>query len=279
MTQAALLSTQADAGSAVAWPAVSLAQSQALLTAPGAMFEMEPWVRDGLTVRAWKNGPKSLVEMFLAACAFGERTFIVNGAERISFDAFARAAMAFAHHLIGAGVKPGDRVAIAMRNLPEWPVAFYGAALAGAVATPLNAWWSANELAYGLVDSGAKVAVFDGERYDRARERLPGARLSTSKAFWARPRPGHAFRRSVRRRSRSAPSRTPPCSTPRARRVSPRAWPPVTAPSRRPCWPPSTPRRAASCAGARPCPRPTPPCRNAMWWPSPSSTSPAASRC
>ena len=172
MTQAALLSPQADAEPAVAWPAVSLAEAQEMLTAPGAMFEMEPWERDGLTVRAWKTGPKSLVDVFLAAHAFGERTFIVNGAERIGFDAFGRAALAFARHLIGAGVQPGDRVAIAMRNLPEWPVAFYGAALAGAVATPLNAWWSASELAYALKDSGAKVAVFDGERFERARERL-----------------------------------------------------------------------------------------------------------
>ncbi len=174
MTQAALLSNEADADPIKAWPAVSLAESQTLLTAPGAMFEMEAWQRDGLNVRAWKNGPKSLVELFFAAQAFGERTFLVNEAERISFDAFGRAAMAFARHLVGAGVKPGDRVAVVMRNLPEWPVCFYGAALAGAVATPLNAWWSAGELAYGLKDSGAKVAVFDGERYERARAQLPG---------------------------------------------------------------------------------------------------------
>ncbi len=177
MTQAARLPSQDDLTAAppaavAPWPTVSLAQSQALLTAPGAMFEMEPWTRDGLDVRAWKNGPRSLVELFLASQAFGPRTFLVNGEERISFDAFGRATMAFARHLIGAGVKPGDRVAVAMRNLPEWPACFYGAALAGAVATPLNAWWSAGELAYGLKDSGAKIAVFDGERYARVQERL-----------------------------------------------------------------------------------------------------------
>ena len=173
MTQAALLPIATDAGPAV-WPAVSLAKAQALLTAPGSLFEMEPWVRDGLCVRAWKNGPKSLVELFFAAMTFGERTFLVNGPERVSFDAFGRAAMAFAHHLVGAGVKPGDRVAIALRNLPEWPVCFYGAVLAGAVAAPLNAWWSARELAYGLKDSAAKVAIFDAERYSRVRDELDG---------------------------------------------------------------------------------------------------------
>ncbi len=172
MTQAALLPVSPGAGPRASWPAVSLAESQALLTAPGAMFEMEPWERDGLTVRAWKNGPQTLVELFQAACAFGERTFLVNGEERVGFDAFGRAAQAFALGLIEAGVKPGDRVAFAMRNLPEWPVVFYGAVLAGAVATPLNAWWSAGELAYGLKDSGARVAVFDADRYERVRGRL-----------------------------------------------------------------------------------------------------------
>ena len=195
MTQAALLAIGPDVRPA-AWPAVSLAESQVLLTAPGGLFEMEPWVRDGLCVRAWKNGPKSLVELFFAAMAFGERTFLVNGAERVSFDAFGRAAMAFTRHLVGAGVKPGDRVAIALRNLPEWPVCFYGAALAGAVATPLNAWWSARELAYGLRDSGARVAIFDAERYARVRDQLDGC-AELAQVLVCRRAEGEALGRAV----------------------------------------------------------------------------------
>ncbi|WP_158915566.1 class I adenylate-forming enzyme family protein [Caulobacter sp. S45] len=172
MSQATLFSTSPHGAAAPPWPAMSLAQAHALLTAPGATFEMETLEIDGLTVRAWKNGPKSLVEVFYAAHAFGERIFIVHEDERISFDGFARAAMAFAKDLIARGVQPGDRVALAMRNLPEWPVAFYGAALAGAIATPLNAWWSESELIYGLKDSGATAAVFDAQRYVRVRDRL-----------------------------------------------------------------------------------------------------------
>ncbi|WP_428390313.1 class I adenylate-forming enzyme family protein [Lichenicoccus sp.] len=155
------------------WPAVSLANAHAMLTAPGAMFEMEALTVDGHTVRAWKNGPKTLTEVFEASQAFGERIFLVYEQERVSYDAFGRAAMHIARTLVERGVRPGDRVAIAIRNLPEWPVAFFGAVLAGAVATPLNAWWSASELAHGLVDCGAVAAVFDGERYERVREHLP----------------------------------------------------------------------------------------------------------
>jgi long-chain acyl-CoA synthetase len=151
---------------------MSLGQAHARLTAPGAPFETETRVIDGLSVRVWKNGPKSLQDLFFSACAFGERTFLVHEEERVSYDAFARAALAFARSLVEAGVQPGDRVAIVMRNLPEWPVAFFGAALAGAIAAPLNAWWSAGELAYGLQDSGAVVAVFDAERFARVRDQL-----------------------------------------------------------------------------------------------------------
>ena len=68
----------------------------------------------------------------------------------------------------------GDRVAIIMRNLPEWVMAFWGAALAGAIVVPLNAWWSGEELRYGLEDSGSKVAFVDTERAERIRPFLGG---------------------------------------------------------------------------------------------------------
>jgi long-chain acyl-CoA synthetase len=78
-----------------------------------------------------------------------------------------------AHQLIADGVKPGERIAIVMRNLPEWPVVFWGAVLAGAIATPLNAWWTGPELEYGLKDCGASILIVDHERYERIREHLP----------------------------------------------------------------------------------------------------------
>jgi long-chain acyl-CoA synthetase len=70
-------------------------------------------------------------------------------------------------------VKPGDRVAIIMRNVPEWPVSFWAGVLSGAIVTPLNAWWTGAELEFGICDSGASVLVVDVERYERVREHLP----------------------------------------------------------------------------------------------------------
>ena len=156
------------------WPAMSIAQAHALLTAPGTTFEMEEIVYAGHATRAWKNGPKSLVDIWQAAGAYATRPFIVSGEHRVTFDGFRRASQAFANALIDVGVAKGDRVAILMRNQPEWIVAFYGAALAGAIATPLNAWWSPAELTYAVNQSGAAVAVFDEERFTRMGEAIVG---------------------------------------------------------------------------------------------------------
>ncbi len=90
--------------------------------------------------------------------------------ERTSFAEHHGIACALAHRLRSTfGVDSGDRVAIAMRNLPEWVMAFWGATLAGAVAVPLNAWWTGDELRYALEDSGATVAFVDRERSARLR--------------------------------------------------------------------------------------------------------------
>ena len=155
-----------------AWPAMSIDEAHALLTAPGQPFEMEELVIRSVPTRTWKNVPPTLRDVLVAGRAHGERIYIVNEDERVSFEAFHRACAAFAGELIAQGVKKGDRVAIVMRNLPEWPVAFFGASVAGAIVTPLNAWWTGPELEYGLVDSGAKVAVVDAERLERLAEHL-----------------------------------------------------------------------------------------------------------
>ncbi|HEY1448004.1 MAG TPA: class I adenylate-forming enzyme family protein [Caulobacteraceae bacterium] len=158
--------------SAAVWPAMSIAQAHALLTAPGAPFEMEEVVIHGVPTRTWKNAPPSLRAVVEASAAFGDRVFLVHEDERVTFAAFRRAVAALAHVFTREGVVKGDRVAIVMRNLPEWPVAFYAAASMGAIVTPLNAWWTGQELEYGLTDSGAKIAVLDAERLERLTEHL-----------------------------------------------------------------------------------------------------------
>jgi long-chain acyl-CoA synthetase len=155
------------------WPAMSIASAHALLTAPGAPFEMETTLIRGVPIRTWKNGPPTLRSVVEMGRAHGDAIFLVHEHERVTFEAFFRAVAALAIDLRANGVAKGDRVALAMRNLPEWPVAFYAAASLGAIVTPLNAWWTGPELEYGLVDSGAKCLVVDAERLARLGEHLP----------------------------------------------------------------------------------------------------------
>ena len=79
------------------------------------------------------------------------------------------------------GVAKGDRVAIAMRNYPEWSVAFFAATMVGAVAAPLNAFWNGSELAFGVTDCGA-----EGAR--RRRRAARAARAHVSRARRRAPR-------------------------------------------------------------------------------------------
>ncbi len=154
------------------WPALPLADAHALLTAPGSLFEMEEKIIGGVPVRVWKNAPPTLRDVFLNTYAWKDRTCIVYEDERVSYDAFTRAVVALALELRAQGVTKGDRVAVIMRNLPEWPVAFFAAAVCGAIVTPLNAWWTGPELQYALADSGTKIALVDGERWSRIAEHL-----------------------------------------------------------------------------------------------------------
>ncbi|HQV02296.1 MULTISPECIES: class I adenylate-forming enzyme family protein [unclassified Novosphingobium] len=155
------------------WPAKSITEVQKLLCAPGMPFEIETVEIRGVPTRVWKNAHPSLAALARAGKAHGDATFVIYEDERISYDAWFRAVAALAAHLQSLGVQKGDRVALAMRNLPEWPVAFFAITGIGAICVPLNAWWTGAELEYGLANSGAKVLICDPERLDRIAPHRP----------------------------------------------------------------------------------------------------------
>jgi long-chain acyl-CoA synthetase len=149
------------------------------LTGPGGDFEIARATIRGIEIKIWKNAPRSLRDVLAASSNHGDQTFLVYEDERVTFAEHLRAATAFAHVLRESfGIEKGDRVAIAMRNYPAWSVAFWGAAAAGAIVVPLNAWWKGAELEYGLADSGAKFLVADQQRFDEVRDRRGGLKLA-----------------------------------------------------------------------------------------------------
>ncbi len=145
---------------------LTVQEATAQLTAPGEFFETARHEIEGVTMTVWRNAPASLRHLLEDSRRFGDREFLVYGETRQTFDAHYRRARTVGHRLAQAGVRPGDRVAIAARNLPDWVASFWGTVAIGAVAVPLNAWWSRDELLYGLEDSGAVVAFVDRERHE-----------------------------------------------------------------------------------------------------------------
>ena len=143
------------------------------MTAPGQMFEIDTIDVRGVPTRTWKNAPGNLRSVLDLSSLHGAKEYMVFEDERMTFDQHYRTVATFAHRLMDdLGVVKGDRVAIAMRNFPEWVVTFFAATAIGAVAVPLNAWWKPDELVYGLADSGATVLVADEDRAAMLRGRL-----------------------------------------------------------------------------------------------------------
>ncbi len=147
-------------------------EAVAQVSSPGQMFELEQWTNDdGVSLQVFKHAPGSLRDVFGLARLHGDAPFLVFGEERLSFAETMDAADAFAATLVERyGVRRGDRVAIAMRNYPEWIVAFVAITSIGAISVSMNAWWTEDELDFALQDSGSTVLVAD-----ESRARLAGA--------------------------------------------------------------------------------------------------------
>ncbi|GGU32860.1 class I adenylate-forming enzyme family protein [Streptomyces lavendofoliae] len=148
-------------------PSATPPSTDAVLTAPGAPFAVVT-AGDGRPVYA--AGPRTLREFAEVTWAFGEQPFLVAEDRTYTYGEFFAAACVLARRFTDVyGLRPGDRAVVAMRNHPEWQVAFWAAQLAGLVAVPLNAWWTGDEFTYALDDCRPRVLLVDGERVERVR--------------------------------------------------------------------------------------------------------------
>ncbi|QDX80174.1 AMP-binding protein [Denitratisoma sp. DHT3] len=139
--------------------------AKAQVTAPGAPFELVERELGGNTYRVFKNAPENVMHLINQGRQFGDKTFLVYQGQRWSFNEFFRHADALASQLAGRyGVQKGDRVAIAMRNRPEWMAAFVAIVSLGAIAVPLNSWSQREELVQNLANAEPKVLFCDPER-------------------------------------------------------------------------------------------------------------------
>ncbi|KCZ92135.1 class I adenylate-forming enzyme family protein [Hyphomonas johnsonii] len=162
------------------WPVCSIAEARAALTKTGAPFETRDEKIGDDVLRTYVHAPSHIRQVLDDSRRFADRDFLVYEGDRVTFEAHWRAANAFGRALAERyGIEKGDRVAVAMRNFPEWPACAFGALAIGAILVPLNAWETGAGLARMIRDSGAKVTVVDSERLERLQGEEHGSTLIT----------------------------------------------------------------------------------------------------
>lgn len=150
----------------------------ATLTSSG-LFELEEDHSLGYPIRIYRNAPQSMRAILESTRQFQDRDFMFYRDEVLTFGEHFRQAAALADFLLQKGVRKGDRVAIGMRNYPEWITSFWACQAIGAVVVAINAWWTESEISYALDDSGATALIVDGERLERLGATLRRRNLKT----------------------------------------------------------------------------------------------------
>ena len=143
----------------------SIADVNQTLMGPDALFEIVETEIRGVPTRVWKNAPPSLRAVLERSRLHGDLDFLVYEDERMNFAEHYGVVATLARRMQEDwGLRKGDRVAIAMRNYPEWSMVFWATVVVGAVSVPLNAWWKGEEFEYGLKDSDSTLLFCDAER-------------------------------------------------------------------------------------------------------------------
>ena len=161
-----------------------------------------------------------------AAARYPDRAAVLLDQQLMRYRDLAGASARAASWLRGRGIRPGDRVALMLPNVPEFPVLYYGILRAGGIVVPTNPLLKAREVANYLADSQAALALAG---HGAAGEAAGGAR-----------RAGADWRSSSRR---GWPAGSPPA--PRTER-SPPAGRPTPPLSSTPPGPPASPRGPSS---------------------------------
>jgi long-chain acyl-CoA synthetase len=148
---------------------MSWQEANAAVTAPGQIFELIDAEIRGVKTQVFKNAPAHLGQVFAGARGHGDKTFLVYEGETWTFTQAMDQIDGLADLLVNTyGVKKGDRVAVAMRNYPEWVMSFAAIISVGAINVSMNSWWTEDEMDFALIDSGSTVLICDQQRYDIA---------------------------------------------------------------------------------------------------------------
>ncbi len=147
---------------------ISFDEAVKIASGPGTLYELEDKTINGLQYTVFKYCPQSLRQLFDIGRLRGDAEAIIYEDERYTYKELVDKVDSTAYMLSEKfNLKKGDNVAIAMRNYPEWIVTFFAVVSLGAVACLLNAWWTEDELEYGIELSESKLIIADFERAKR----------------------------------------------------------------------------------------------------------------
>jgi long-chain acyl-CoA synthetase len=143
------------------------------LTAADGIFAVSERQVSGVPLRVFTHAAPTTLDILTSGRGHGDADFVVFDGQRWTFAQFFADVDALAAVLQhDMGVKPDDRVAIAMRNCPDWILTFAAAVHVGAVPVLINSWGSAEELEFTLRDSDPTVLAADLPRSRLAADAL-----------------------------------------------------------------------------------------------------------
>jgi long-chain acyl-CoA synthetase len=143
------------------------------LTAADGIFAVTERQVAGVPLRVFTHAAPTVLDILSSGRGHGDADFVVFDGQRWTFAQFFADVDALAAVLqLDMGVKRGDRIAIAMRNCPDWILTFAAAVHVGAVPVLINSWGSAEELEFALRDSDPTVLAADLPRTRLAADAL-----------------------------------------------------------------------------------------------------------
>lgn len=132
------------------------------LTAPGGPFEFTQVTINDMQCKVFKDTPLCITSIFSALEQYEERDLAVYAQRRLTYrQAIDQAALLAQHLNVAFGIGKGNRVAIAMRNAPEWLVAFLAVTSLGAIPALVNSRGTADEIAYCITSTQCGLVLTD----------------------------------------------------------------------------------------------------------------------
>ena len=141
--------------------------ARAELDAPGSPLATSIAEVRGIPVKVYTTAPPNMRVMWEATAINGDKDYLVYEDERYSYAEIHSQVRKLAQYLVSQGIGRHSRVALSMRNYPEWVVGYWATVSIGAAVVGMNAWWTPSEMEYALNDSQPGVLIVDDERLER----------------------------------------------------------------------------------------------------------------